>query len=81
MPTQVEQQAKLMKSDKTCGLDGVSAGILKILPVLLILIITALFNNFFSSGEYPKYWARTNLFTVFKKGIDRVPEIIEELIV
>ena len=50
MPTQVEQQAKLMKSDKACGLDGVSAGIFKILPVLLILIITSLFNNSFSSG-------------------------------
>ncbi len=65
--TQVEQQAKLMKSDKARGLDGVSPGIFKVLPVSWILIITSLFNNIFSSGVYPQSWARAKLFIIFKK--------------
>ncbi len=64
----VEQEAKLMKSGKACGLDGVSPGIFEILPASWILVIASLFNNIFSARVYPQSWTRAKLFTIFKKG-------------
>ena len=66
-PLEVEQQVKVMKSDKACGSDGVPPGIFKLLPGQWNLLLTNLFNVVFSSAMYPRAWASAKLVIVFKK--------------
>ena len=67
-PLEVQQQVKLLKSDKACGPDGLSPGIIKILPEQWILLITSIFNVIFLSRDYPLAWLRARLCTIFKRG-------------
>ena len=50
------------------GLDGVSPGVLTMLPAVWLLSLTTLFNSVFLSGIYPVAWVRAKIFTIFKKG-------------
>ena len=65
---EVTEQVHKMKPDKACGPDGVSPGLLSLLPGQWILAITTLFNNVFLSGSYPEAWNKARLFTIFKRG-------------
>ena len=67
-PLEVKQQIDTLKSDKVSEPDGVSPGILKILPAEWILLFTNIFNAVFHSQTYPPAWSKAKLFTVFKKG-------------
>ncbi len=66
-PLEVEQVKKL-KYDKASGPDGLSPGILKILPGLWIVLLAHIFNLIFFAKVYPKEWSRDKLCTIFKKG-------------
>ena len=65
---EVLQEAKCMNSNKTCGLDGVTPGIFKLLPGPWLLLLATLFNNLFASASYPLSWSKAKFFTIFKKG-------------
>ena len=65
---EVQNQVRRLKPEKACGPDGVSPGILKVLPVQWLITITCLFNNVFLSGLYPKAWNVAKMFMVFKRG-------------
>ena len=67
-PLELQQQSKLLKSDKACGPDGVPPGIFKIIPAQWIVFLSSCFNNIFISGIYPQEWARARLVPIFKKG-------------
>ena len=67
-PLEIQRQAKLLKSDKASGPDGLSPGILKILPEQWFILLATIFNNIFYSGAYPLTWSRAKLVTIFKKG-------------
>lgn len=65
-PAKVECQKS--KIDKACGPDGLSPGVLTVLPAHWVLTITALFNAVFESGVYPESWRSAKVFAVFKRG-------------
>ena len=67
-PLEVQQQMIQLKPNKASGPDGVSPGILKLLPIHWIMYLSAIFNNIFISGTYPLAWTRAKLVTIFKKG-------------
>ena len=67
-PEEVQAQIKNIKPEKSCGPDGVSPGILKMLPLQWILTLATLFNTIFISSSYPSAWSLAKLFTIFKKG-------------
>ena len=73
VPLEVSNQIDNMKSDKTCGLDGIPPGIFKLLTPAWIILITALFNIIFTSATYPVSWTRAKLFMLFKRGDRRDP--------
>ena len=68
LPVEVDNQIKKMKVDKACGPDGVSPGLLTILPPVWLLALTTMFNTVFMSGVYPASWVRAKVVTIFKKG-------------
>ena len=63
-----------LKPDKACGPDGISPGLLKLLPVNLLLCLVTLFNTVFLNGQYPLRWTRAKIFTIFKKGNRKDPD-------
>lgn len=67
-PAEVELQVKRMKVDKACGPDGLTPGVLTMLPAQWLIVITTLFNAVFMSGVYPVSWVRAMVFTIFKRG-------------
>ena len=68
-PMQVDAQIHKIKVVKACGPDGLSPGVLTLLPAQWIVTPTTLFNNVFYSGEYPESWRKAKLcFTIFKRG-------------
>ena len=71
--TEVKTQINNMKPSKSCGPDGLSPGVLRLLPSQWILTISALFNAVFSSGCYPASWCQARMFTIFKRGDKRIP--------
>ena len=56
-----------LNANKAAGIDGISPGIIKVLPANWIIFITHLFNLIFTSN-YPAKWAFSKCFTIFKKG-------------
>ena len=67
-PREVLDQVKKMKADKSCGPDGISPGIFKVLPVQWIVLLATFLNNLFLSYSYPENWSIAKLVTVFKRG-------------
>ena len=68
LPAEVDMHIKRLKADMACGPDGVSPGVLTMLPAAWLLSLTSLFNSIFLSGIYPESWVRAKVFTIFKKG-------------
>ncbi|MPC74570.1 hypothetical protein E2C01_068933 [Portunus trituberculatus] len=68
LPHQVSDQIKNMKVDNACGPDGLSPGVLSLLPAHWILTLPTLLNNVFLSGVYPDSWRRAKVFTKYKRG-------------
>ena len=66
-PQEVYDCIQKLKPSKAAGIDGISPGILKILPDSWILLITHIFNLIFF-GQYPLEWTLMKMFTIFKKG-------------
>ena len=67
-PIEVEDAInQQMKPDKSCGPDGISPGVFRLLPATWILFITSLFNAVFNS-YYPNIWNIARLKMLFKKG-------------
>lgn len=66
--SEVNEQIKKMEPDKSCGPDGVSPGVMSLLPIHWCLTLITLFNVVFYYGSYPVSWSRAKLFTIFKKG-------------
>ena len=56
-----------LRQGRAAGIDGIPPGILKLLNGEWLYVLTYLFNMVFD-GEYPKQWAISKLFTIFKKG-------------
>ena len=52
--SEVMEQTQRLKMDKASGPDGVSPGLLKVLPAQWLITLTTLFNVIFNSGCYPK---------------------------
>ena len=58
---------KQVKPDKSCGPDGNSPGVFKLLPDAWIHFICIFFNIVFIAG-YPIAWSAAKLIMLFKKG-------------
>ena len=71
---EVQTQIRKIKPNKSCGPDGVSPGVLKMLPPQWILTLATLFSTIFTSSSYPGVWSLAKLFTIFKKGDRRNPK-------
>ena len=69
-PLEVKQQIDMLKSDKASGPDGVSPGILKILPAEWILLFTNIFNAVFHSKTYPPAWSKQSCLQFLRKAIE-----------
>ena len=61
-----------MKPNKAAGTDGISPGILKLLPLTWLILLTQIFNLVFN-GSYPFEWTMMKVFTIFKKGAKNDP--------
>ena len=66
-PIEVAETIRKLKSSKAAGIDGITPGILKLLPEEWIIQLTQIFNMTFFS-EYPLKWSLLKVFTIFKKG-------------
>ena len=64
----VKRQINKLKPYKACGPDGISPGLISLLPAEWIVILSTLFNNVFFSASYPESWTKATMFTLFKKG-------------
>lgn len=65
---EVQRKIRKLNVKKASGPDGLSPGILTMLPPTWILTLTTLFNNVFVSAVYPLSWIRAKIVAVFKKG-------------
>ena len=65
---EVHEQIKKLKSGKASGPDGVSPGILKLLPAQYILMFSTLFNHVLYLATYPTCWTVAKFLPIFKKG-------------
>jgi hypothetical protein len=61
-----------LKPSKAARHDGLSPGVLRILPEAWILFITHFLNIVFCAG-YPLQWTISKMFTIFKKGSKALP--------
>ena len=59
---------KQIKPKKGCGPDGLSPGMLKLLPCNWLIFLLTLLNIVFSFGTYPIVWSRSKLVMLYKKG-------------
>ena len=64
----IQRQLNKLKPNKACGPDGISPGLLTLLPAEWIVTLCTLFNNVFFSASYPLSWTKATMFTLFKKG-------------
>ena len=71
---EVERHVNKLDSQKAAGHDGIPPGILKLVIPQWIVLITTLFNLvFFGAIPFPKDWAISRVFTIFKKGAKMNP--------
>ena len=71
---EIQSQINNIKPGKACGPDGVSPGVLKMLPSQWLLKLAVLFNALFLSASYPSLWTLARFFTIFKKGNRQEPK-------
>ena len=71
---EIQSQINNNKPDKAYGPDGVSPGVLKMLPAQWLLMLAVLFNALFLSASYPSLWTLAKFFTIFKKGNPQEPK-------
>ena len=57
-----------LKIGKACGIDGVTAEMLKAGGEDVEMFLTILFNTIFDKGVYPKEWAKAIIVPIHKKG-------------
>ena len=72
-PVEVTNQIQKMKSNKSCGPDGIPPGIYKLLNPEWIILLTTLFNLIFTNAIYPLSWSNAKLFMLFKRGDRKDP--------
>ena len=72
-PIEVSDNLDKLDSNKACGIDGVSPGVLRILPDEWIIIVTLILNNIFLNALYPSSWAIAKMFMIYKKGCRLLP--------
>ena len=58
-----------IKPNKGCGADGVSPGVLRLLPATWILHLVMIFNIIFTSAITPIAWHTVKLINIFKSGL------------
>jgi len=64
---EVDRCLQKMKTNKAAGTDGISPGILKMLPATWLALLTYFFNVVFNN-QYPLQWSLMRVFTIYKKG-------------
>ena len=72
-PDEVEKCIRELKPNKAAGVDGISPGLLKMLPYEWTVLLTHTFNKIFVSG-CPLNWTFMKMFTIFKKGSRQDPQ-------
>ena len=60
---------KQVDPGKSCGIDGTSPGVVKLLPAAWMGLLLHILNAIFLSGTYPLAWATSKLIMLFKKGL------------
>ena len=65
---EVQKAIKKLKCGKACGLDGITAEMLKAGGQDVELFLTRMFNVLFEKGIYPQDWAKAIVIPIHKKG-------------
>jgi len=65
---EVQKAIKKLKCGKVCGLDGITAEMLKAGGQDVVLFLTRMFNVLFEKGIYPRDWAKAFVISVHEKG-------------
>ncbi|KAL9984302.1 hypothetical protein ACROYT_G006578 [Oculina patagonica] len=65
---EVENELKILKSNKATGWDGISPKILKLTAKGLAPSLTSLYNSIIRKGNWPNTWKMGEWTPVFKKG-------------
>ena len=55
---EVQKAIKKLKCGKACGLDGITAEILKAGGQHVVIFLTRMFNVLYEKGIYPQDWAK-----------------------
>ena len=66
--SQMEKLVNGISPDKSSGLDGISARVLKDAFQVLILQLCAMFNNSIRQGIFPEAWAKASVVPIPKSG-------------
>ena len=66
--SEVENELKMLKSNKATGWDGISPKILKLTAKGLAPSLTSLYNTVIRKGNWPNTWKMGEWTPVFKKG-------------
>ena len=64
---EVQKAIKKLKCGKACGLDGITAEMLKAGGQDVVLFLTRMFNVLFEKGIYPQDWAKAIVIPIHKK--------------
>ena len=72
-PIEISKNIKKLESDKASGTDGISPGLLKLLPFAWVLTLASIFNNIFFNCSYPSAWVTAKMFMIYKKGCRLLP--------
>ena len=64
----VEKKLKKLRTDKSCGPDGIHPLVLKNLSSILSTPLCTIFNTSLKSGQVPTQWKQGIVTAIFKKG-------------
>jgi hypothetical protein len=65
---EVSKAIARLKLGKSCGIDDISAEMLKSGGTDVLMFLVKLFNAIFFSGTYPKEWSKAIIIPIHKKG-------------
>lgn len=71
---EVNKAIRNLKNGKACGVDEISAEMLKTANDSIVSFLTKLFNKLFDEGEYPTEWSKAIIVPIFKKGDISIPD-------